>query len=111
MAVCEAMQHSDGFVDVHCNVFTPDSFLEIYEKLVHLDLVAFEIAHFVPTEVYDLQFWVSLRLLDPSLSRESRMERQLASVAPLLPKTPIDSPAVPLPEGEPPVSVPITMVV
>jgi SAM-dependent methyltransferase len=92
MAVCEAMQHSDEFVDVHCSVFTPDSFLDLYERLVHLDLVDFEIAHFVPTEVNDMQFWVSLRLLDPALSRESKMERQLASVTPLLPKTPIAPP-------------------
>ncbi len=89
MAVCEEMQQSDEFVDVHCNVFTPDSFLELYEKLVRLDLVDFEIAHFVPTEVNDMQFWVSLRRLDPSLDREAKVDRQLASVVPLLPKTPI----------------------
>ena len=109
LAVCEAMRHSDEFVDVHCSVFTPDSFLDLFAKLVHLDLVDFEIAHFVPTEVNDMQFWVSLRLLDPSLSRESKVERQLASVAPFLPELPVAplSPAA----VEPEVAAAITMVV
>jgi hypothetical protein len=78
---CRRMQESDDFVDVHCNVFTPDSFLELFEKLAHLELIQFEIAAFFPTDFNSLEFYVSLRLLDPATDAASRLERQGASLA------------------------------
>jgi SAM-dependent methyltransferase len=78
--LCRAMADSDEFVDVHCSVFTPDSFLELYEKLARIGLIDFEIAHFVPTTVNTLEFFVSLRRLDPSLDRTEMMRRELESI-------------------------------
>jgi SAM-dependent methyltransferase len=78
---CLRMQQSVEFVDVHCSVFTPDSFLELFEKLVRLRLLDYEIAAFSPTQVNTFEFHVSLRLLEVSGNRESMMQRQRASLA------------------------------
>ena len=80
LELCRTIGGSDEYVDVHCSVFTPESFLELFEKLARLGLIEFEIAHFVPTEFNQLEFHVSLRRLDASLDRGSMIERQLASL-------------------------------
>jgi SAM-dependent methyltransferase len=80
MDLCREVQHSDEFVDVHCSVFTPDSFLDLFERLARLGLIEFEIAHFAPTELNTLEFYVSLRRIESSLARASTIERQLASI-------------------------------
>jgi SAM-dependent methyltransferase len=78
---CRRMQQSDEFVDVHCHVFTPDSFLGLFEKLARLGLIDFEIAAFFPTEVNTLEFYVSLRLLASSGERAALQQRQRESLA------------------------------
>lgn len=78
---CRWMQTSDEFVDVHCHVFTPDSFMGLLEKLARLRLIHYEVAAFVPTEPNTLEFYVSLRWLDPAMSSEALLQQQLASVA------------------------------
>jgi SAM-dependent methyltransferase len=78
---CLRMQQSDAFVDVHCQVFTPDSFLALFEKLMHLGLVDFEIAEFFPTQVNTLEFHVSLRLLASSGDRKAMLQSQRAALA------------------------------
>jgi SAM-dependent methyltransferase len=75
---CRRMQQTDEFVDIHCHVFTPDSFLSLFEKLGHLGLVDFEIAAFFPTEVDTLEFHVSLRLLEGD--RASMLQKQRDSL-------------------------------
>jgi SAM-dependent methyltransferase len=92
--LCRDMDEAGGFVDVHCHVFTPDSFLELYGTLARLGLIDFEMAYFSPTEVNTLEFFVSLRRLDPKADRRSMMERQLASVIDAIPATvPCEAPA------------------
>jgi SAM-dependent methyltransferase len=78
---CRRMQTSDEFVDVHCHVFTPDSFLGLVEKLARLDLIDYDVVAYFPTEPFNLEFNVSLRLLDTSGGRESLRRKQLASLA------------------------------
>jgi SAM-dependent methyltransferase len=80
LQLCRTIESSDQYVDLHCSVFTPDSFLVLHEKLARLGLIEFEVAHFVPTEFNELEFHVSLRRTDTSLDRNSAMERQLASI-------------------------------
>jgi SAM-dependent methyltransferase len=80
LQLCRTIDSSEQYVDVHCSVFTPESLLGLHEKLVRLGLTEFEIAHFVPTELNQLEFHVSLRRTDPSLDRASATERQLASI-------------------------------
>ena len=77
---CRHMQTSNEFVDVHCHVFTPDSFLGLVEKLVRLGLIDYEVAAFVPTQPNNFEFYVSLRLLDLSMGRESIQQTQLESI-------------------------------
>jgi SAM-dependent methyltransferase len=84
--LCRDMDEAGGFVDVHCHVFTPESFVELYGKLARLGLIDFEMAYFSPTEVNTLEFFVSLRRLDPKTDRRSMLERQLASVIDAIPR-------------------------
>ena len=74
---CRHMQISDEFVDVHCHVFTPNSFLGLVEKLARLGLIDYEVAAFVPTQPNNFEFYVSLRLLDAASGRESIRQTQL----------------------------------
>jgi len=78
---CIDMQHSDEFADVHAHVFTPDSFLDLFEKLARLRLVKFEIGDFAPTQRDTFEFHASLRLIDPQADSQSVLQQQLASVA------------------------------
>ena len=81
LEACRRMKTSDEFVDVHCHVFTPDSFLDLFALLARLDLVDFEVASFFPTEIGSLEFTVGLRLLDLSAGRDEVRARQLRSVS------------------------------
>jgi SAM-dependent methyltransferase len=81
LEACRKMQTDDAFVDVHCHVFTPDSFLGVFEKLAHLGLTTFEVADFSPTPFNTFEFYVSLRLLDASAGSASLLQQQRASVA------------------------------
>ncbi len=80
LQLCRTIQSSDQYVDVHCSVFTPESFLTLYEKLARLGLIEFEVAHFVSTEIDQMEFHVSLRRTDVTLDSDSAMELQLASI-------------------------------
>lgn len=76
---CRSVLDSDQFVDIHCHVFTPRSFLQIADALVRLRLIDFEISSFLPTERDTFEFAVSLRRL--SLEHTfTKQHRQLASV-------------------------------
>jgi len=72
---------SDEFVDIHCHVFTPGSFLDIYEKLVRLGLVDFEVSRIFGTERNTLEFHVSLRKVAVDEGRTVARQAQLASLA------------------------------
>jgi SAM-dependent methyltransferase len=78
---CRRMQSSDEFVDVHCSVFTPDSFLTLFDKLARLDLIDFELASLHPTVVNTMEFNVNFRKLDSQGDRSKVRAAQLASLA------------------------------
>ncbi len=67
-----------GYTDVHCHVFTPSSFLELYSKLVHLGLIDSRIVAFEPTPPGSLEFLVALEKL--SGGADSRRRAQEASI-------------------------------
>jgi SAM-dependent methyltransferase len=79
MEYCRNVLASDQFVDVHCHVFTPRSFLDIVHALIRLKLLDFEISSFFPTERGTFEFFVSLRLVSSQSSSVSQ-GRQLGSV-------------------------------
>jgi hypothetical protein len=78
--ICLDQQKRPSFVDIHCQVFTPTSFLDIFEKLVKLDLVNFEIGTFFDTRVNTFEFHVSLRKVDVEQERSQIRAQQYASV-------------------------------
>ncbi len=78
--ICRQQQQRPSFVDIHCLVFTPASFLDIFEKLVKLDLVNFEIGAFSDTRVNTFEFHVSLRKVELDRERSQIRARQFASV-------------------------------
>jgi SAM-dependent methyltransferase len=80
LGACRDMLTSDEFVDVHCHVFTPESFVRLVGTLARLDLIDYEVAAFHPTDVNNFEFYVSLRLLDVSTGRDAARSAQLASV-------------------------------
>ncbi|MGH9096091.1 MAG: hypothetical protein ACRDWB_01570 [Acidimicrobiales bacterium] len=78
--ICRQQQQRPSFVDIHCLVFTPGSFVDIFEKLVKLDLVNFEIGAFFDTRVNTFEFHVSLRKVDLDQERSQIRAQQYASV-------------------------------
>jgi SAM-dependent methyltransferase len=71
---------TDEYSDVHCWVFTPESFMAVMRALFELGLVAFSIVSFHATDPGELEFHVSLRRLDPTVDDETRRKIQLASL-------------------------------
>jgi SAM-dependent methyltransferase len=78
---CRAALESSVFLDIHCHVFTPRSFLTMVEKLMRLSLLPFVISSFFPTEVDDIEFFVSLRRLTGEQLASGPLALQLDSVA------------------------------
>lgn len=55
------VQATGAFLDVHCSVFTPDSFLSVFREVTAIGLTPFEIADFTPTPRGELEFFALLR--------------------------------------------------
>jgi SAM-dependent methyltransferase len=77
---CLAAMATASYSDVHCHVFTPESFLLLFEKLARLELIDFKIASFEPTQVDSLEFFVALEKLGPLEDAGTKLATQLASV-------------------------------
>jgi hypothetical protein len=77
---CVQHRETGGFIDVHCGVYTPASFLLLYDALARLGLCSFTIASVTPTAVDSLEFFVTLAKLPDGLDDADRRERQLASI-------------------------------
>jgi SAM-dependent methyltransferase len=69
------------YVDTHCWVFTPESFLARMHELVEVGLLDFSVAEVTPTAKNELEFYVSLERLAPDASEEARREAQRAGLA------------------------------
>lgn len=55
-----AIALTPGFTDVHCWVFTPQSFLNRIADLIEMNLVHFDVKHLHDTRKNELEFFVSL---------------------------------------------------
>jgi predicted SAM-dependent methyltransferase len=53
--------HEGKYIDIHCWVFTPESFLKLLEKIVAETSLALKIVEFTETPKYDLEFYVTLQ--------------------------------------------------
>lgn len=74
-----------SYYDVHCWVFTPQSFLDLVKKLIEINLIDFQIASFYETE--GCEFIVSLQALDLSKDPLDRQQLQLQSLPALIETT------------------------
>ena len=61
---CLELKQSTAYADVHCWVFTPDSFMKSLGELAELSLLPFRPVSFFPTQPGDLEFFVSLQAVD-----------------------------------------------
>ncbi len=52
--------HEGRYIDVHCWVFTPWSFLDLMGKIISSFGLEFELARFLTTQDHDLEFYVQL---------------------------------------------------
>jgi hypothetical protein len=78
---CGVASESEEYHDIHCWVFTPESFLEILRRVVALGLAPwFEMVRFEPTEPGSLEFYATLKKLPAGLECDERMQRQLRSL-------------------------------
>jgi hypothetical protein len=77
--LCERARDGE-YVDGHCHVFTPASFLDLYARLVALDLIAYRIFRFVPSLPGTIEFRVVLEKLPDSMDPAERRRVQLASI-------------------------------
>jgi SAM-dependent methyltransferase len=76
-----AAAESTSYSDVHCWVFTPESFVTTLARLFDLDLVpSLELRSLRPTAPGSLEFHAVLARLDPALSPAERRERQRRSI-------------------------------
>jgi SAM-dependent methyltransferase len=66
----------DEYIDCHCYVFTPQSFFLIMKRLIEHDMCDFEVVNFSDTTKDELEFYVSLRKVDPKKDKK----KQLASI-------------------------------
>ena len=73
---------TDEYVDVHCWTFTPESFLETLRTLYRLGLTSFRVVEFAATLPNELEFFCAFERLPRSLTREDRVDVQLASLPP-----------------------------
>lgn len=58
---CLDNANTDKYVDCHCHVFTPYSFLEILKSLKENNLLNFDIVSFTETSENSMEFFVSLK--------------------------------------------------
>jgi 2-polyprenyl-3-methyl-5-hydroxy-6-metoxy-1,4-benzoquinol methylase len=73
---------TNSYCDVHCWVFTPESFLDLLADMAELQLLKFEIIQFYPTE--GCEFFVSLRAVEQAVER-SAVQLPLKEDSPLHP--------------------------
>ncbi len=82
--LAQRVASSVDYVDTHCWVFTPGSFLDVADRLSQLGLFPFTIDYFHPTEYRDFEFYARLRKSDDmaAIAASIRSARDLLKIAP-----------------------------
>jgi SAM-dependent methyltransferase len=68
----KALVREPRYIDSHCWVFTPQSFLGLLDLLAQLQLLPFKVASFTETERGEIEFFVQLRPADPAAVQDIR---------------------------------------
>jgi len=74
VAMC-ARNQKGIYVDCHCHVYTPTSFIEILKELTKNDLIDFEVCSFLPTQEYEIEFYVALKKVGKESSKANRLRK------------------------------------
>jgi hypothetical protein len=82
--LAQRVAKSADYIDAHCWVFTPQSFLDNADRLSRIGLFPFVIAHFQPTEYGHYEFFVRLR----TSRREDEIAASIAAARSLLQDSP-----------------------
>lgn len=77
--LCRRALAKEEYIDTHCWVFTPRSFVEALDLGSRLGLLSFEIAAMFPTPALSHEFFVSLRRIPASATIEDQRAAFLAS--------------------------------
>lgn len=72
---------SEHYHDVHVNVFTPESFLNLLEMFIKLDLIDFQVVDFYNTFPYTLEFFIMLERIPRNSDRSEYRLIQLESIS------------------------------
>jgi SAM-dependent methyltransferase len=72
----------DVYIDCHCFVFTPRSFLAILADLTKLNLIDYELGYFLETQPGELEFYVSLKKVDIYRADKKALLRKIKKVTP-----------------------------
>ncbi len=72
LELCRITEAEGGYLDCHCWVFTPESFVGALDLGSRLGLLPFEIAAFAETEAGSDEFHLSLRRLSDELAPEAQ---------------------------------------
>jgi SAM-dependent methyltransferase len=80
LGVCRDAIRRDAYVDAHCWVFTPASFVSLLRDLAGLDLLAFRVVEFFSTAPGEIDFFVTLERLPDGLTPAERLRLQRESL-------------------------------
>ncbi|MDP3173958.1 MAG: methyltransferase domain-containing protein, partial [Phenylobacterium sp.] len=72
MELCRRTQENGEYIDTHCWVFTPSSFVDALDLGSRLGVLPFEIASVIPTPEGSHEFFVALRRLPDSAPEAQR---------------------------------------
>lgn len=75
--LCVSSKSKGSYVDCHCSVFTPQSFISIVRGLIEQNLFDYQVSYFLKTQPYELEFYVSLTKV---LGKKKNKQLQLASL-------------------------------
>jgi len=78
--ICREAREQGTYIDSHCWVFTPSSFLDLLQEMAKLGLVHFDVVSFAPTTMGENEFFVSLRKLPERLTPDEKAAMLVASV-------------------------------
>ena len=80
MDFCVESIKNKTYVDVHCTVYTAQSFMDLLKELFHLDLTNFKVHKFYEPERYSLEFILILEKLPKIEDAKEKLTIQLNSL-------------------------------
>jgi SAM-dependent methyltransferase len=80
-AMCMKNMSPGEYVDCHCHVFTPSSFIKILRELIKLNLFDFAVESFHDTNDQNIEFYVSLRKIRKTKTTQQSQLKSLPKLA------------------------------